>query len=544
MIEKLPSIPVFDGCFICGANHASWLLNSKPTHKAPNQPHFPFLRYQLQASTTKKIDCNGEYFVCNVCYFFLMQQWDSYEDNGTPLVKRLYWIKKSSDRCNLENLHNKYQVDNLTKNIKIEEKQKQQHQITRQVDSSQKKNPQNYETFFTCYLCSYQNEEQLSSIVYTVPQESPEVPFFNGIVREDDKNAVQKDGNKVLLCKECSLKLHEQWVEYHTNCVPVSERKYYLIEPTDRNNLKRVTCSLCHDQLSNENKELLYCKKASGNPYYPFLMNLSSEANTMSAGGFTFSCLGCKDFLFMQWNVFQKMAVPQEERVYRISLSQVPFLPTIVDREIQCLLCRTVNPGSKMKRVYCNPGANLHPGVDLKAISQSIKELGFYDENTGESFVCLSCFMILKNDWQQRCADLFAEGQQDFENSNIQYPQCCRICLKESIKLVDVYFKKQQDDSMPYFPSLVDLSDKNLEHTSIKACKFCQAALLSLWNRHYTHEEIINKVVHLDLFCCSQCERLVKKSTIAGPDFEDRIELLCKSCSGYSKVCFLYLSVW
>ena len=514
--------PVFDGCFVCGSNQQSWLLNSKPVNKAPSQPYFPFLKYQLQGATKNK-SSNEQCFVCNVCYLFLMQQWDSYERNGTPLVKRLYWTKKFSDGCNtLEGLENEHQVDPPKVNIPVE--------INRQVDSLKQ---QEILSLFTCYLCSYRNKEQLSSIVYTVPQESQEVPFFSGIVREEDKDAVQKDGNKILLCKECSSKLHEQWVEYHTNSVPVSERKYDVGAAPERGRLE-YSCCLCHDQLTSDTKQMLYYKEVSNEPYYPFLINLNSEDGSICPGGFTFCCLVCKDFLFMQWKVFEKMNVPQEERVYRISQSQAPFLPTVIHRDIQCLLCTTVSPVFEMKRVYCNPGANLHPGV---VDSRTIKGLEFYNEDTGESFVCLSCFEVLKHEWRLRCMGSFDLEKQDM--SNVECQQRCRICLEESVKLVDVYLKQQKDSSTPYFPNLVDLIEEDSGKDSIKTCRFCQAALLSQWDEHHSQDEIVSKVVHLDLFCCGQCARLVQKSAIARPqicDSEDVVNLVCDDCVSNSKV--------
>jgi hypothetical protein len=82
-------------CYVCGGPGAVLNLHTKPTSK---DAYFPFLGTHEQPNGARPPSKDGLVDCCNICYAFLQQQWESYERTHTPLVKRLYWLKRIDNR--------------------------------------------------------------------------------------------------------------------------------------------------------------------------------------------------------------------------------------------------------------------------------------------------------------------------------------------------------------------------------------------------------------------------------------------------------------
>ena len=70
----------YNNCFICGAKQTFWILNSKPSTGFPKKPFFPFIQHHPNRNNQQKLNTSKECYACNVCYFLLLQQWKSFEN--------------------------------------------------------------------------------------------------------------------------------------------------------------------------------------------------------------------------------------------------------------------------------------------------------------------------------------------------------------------------------------------------------------------------------------------------------------------------------
>ena len=527
----------YNNCFICGAKQTFWILNSKPSTGFPKKPFFPFIQHHPNRNNQQKLNTSKECYACNVCYFLLLQQWKSFENRKTPTVKRLYWMKTQFEFE--EDITNAISDSKFVSNV------------LSSLEATK---------LFTCYLCRFRDDENLSSIVYTVPQESAEVPFFSSIVRENDKERVEMNGGKVLLCKQCSSVLHQQWVDYQENDVPFTERKYFVGKESQI--MDKVEnfqqCFLCQKMIRNKEEQTLYIKLEKVNePYYPFLLNLRKpsfvESTSISIGKeLEFSCTACKEFLYSQWAVFNKMDVPQEERVYRIYQSQKPFTLSKFNHKVACLLCKETAHMNHMKRIYCNPGANLFTELkDRVSVYLNMKHDNlFYDGESGETFVCLPCFKDLLDRWKSKHGKKLSGI--DMNNNDIiikdinKEPEInspisqCPICQGKPNTFMSLLVTKPEND-LPYFPFLKSYIIGK-DSKSIETCQKCALALVSQWNNRRCSKD--NSLeFKTDLFWCVGCEK-----SLPNDDMEYRLEedsanteLRCTNCTKIleDKVCFL-----
>lgn len=576
----------FRCCFVCGAGQALWQLESKPPSEF-GEPFFPFLQYQIKApANAQQLDSQGRCLACNVCYLLLMQQWKSYEEKNTPFIQRLYWMKRPPEEYKdvLENSATFFSTNKLQSIVG--EGAVNRTPCNSNV-TSDKKSPKSNETtlvsslsnYFSCYLCSCNDILSSSCPVFVAPQKSKDTPFFTGILHDRDKQKVHEYGDKILLCKQCSSNLHRQWVEFEGNSIPYEERKYHIYIPSSlRGKSRSLSCYLCSHTLSEEHRHFLYCKQVPNVPFYPFLTNLYTPLNAMviDAHGYTSSCSSCALFLRQQWNVFESSKVAQEERVYRICPTQKPFLPTTLEKGVCCILCEVEQPLSNLKRLYCNPGANMHIGL-LESAFVKDSNIGFYDKETGETFVCTPCFDRLRRKWLESKERLFgvpvenkafiSNYREETEHNN------CDICNLPGDQLVHVFNKSDASKDSKLFFVLKQFSNSKKSSRGVASvCKPCyanaafqiksseEANLLALTagsGQHITTQEeddetMIEEKFDLRRFSCYMCKKSMrrfeilflrkdligkKKKECVGIEVDDQV-VVCTYCCKVYEVSF------
>ena len=87
-------------CYICGCNGGNWSLHTKENDNEKS-PYFPFLELIEKAEGANILN-DGRIDACTVCFSFLIQQWHSYEEIGTPIEKRNYWLKTIATGANID----------------------------------------------------------------------------------------------------------------------------------------------------------------------------------------------------------------------------------------------------------------------------------------------------------------------------------------------------------------------------------------------------------------------------------------------------------
>ena len=530
-------------CFICGASQAIWPLNSKPT--SDNKPFFPFLQYQKAPPNANNLGSDGICFSCNVCYLFLIQQWKSYEANRTPILKRLYWLKRPSDEyINPEDESDNSMVKTKRNSpvrsecgeLEIKNNYNRNSQlfvggnkgsVMKEIDFVDLNNEK-----ASCSLCSLNDRKSSMSYVFTTPQQSSGIPFYPDIIKEtyNDHNQVSIDG-RVLLCNKCTSKLHRKWLEFENNSIPVSDRKYSVYAPScSKEPIKLCACFMCSDILSQGRRQVLYCRSIERKAFYPFLKNLPTPYNAVpiTQEGFTYGCENCNSFLLKQWDVFEDSNVSQEERVYRIHPSQPPLLPSTVGigTTIACYICSKNNDLKNLKRVYCNSGSNMNLGF-LKSFPRN--KDGLFCEDTGETFVCLTCFAELRQHWVKYRSTLFNSDDTGHNQSGInkniykETNSVCELCfsLTPHIELSKLHITPSVtglQDEKPFFPTLEKI--KSNENTDpVSACQLCSLNLLKQWSAYENdNSSVLSKMerkYRIFYFLCYVCDKLIHNKDIS-----------------------------
>ena len=238
--------------------------------------------------------------------------------------------------------------------------------------------------------------------VFTISQSTKGVHFFTGlfITKEMDPS------KKILVCEECEHLLN-QWKTFEQSDVSVSKRKYILPNSHEKN--KHFNLSFICKNVLNEGSRKIYCKYQQIQPFFPFFEKHSLFINVLDVDldGFTLCCKKCSNFLSKQWNEFENLETPQQDRVYIFEELQPVILKSFFEKNVilTCYVFMKKKNISHMKRIYCNDGANTNLGF-LSNFTYHRSE-SFYVEDTGEIFVCLTCYEDLRQHWFKYRAALF-----------------------------------------------------------------------------------------------------------------------------------------
>lgn len=358
-----------DGCYICGAFNPNWHVYAKPQNNSTKEPFFPFLEYHQPTASARPIEKEtGKVAVCAVCFSFLTQQWRAFEDKETPIVKRIYWLKRpgfenseSFDKDFEQGFDLEEGIVNhvMSSSADVTTKDRHHSKVQSKSQSTAEQEPTEALLFTEkhgedsptepsnapkvpepcsvnkkmanlefCFVCSRQKPKEFMRSVHTRPQLKTETPFYPCLTKHNPAILAKKMDflGKVLVCEACQKFLFRQWQVFQKNNTPLSERQYQLRSdpslPRERQSqLSTMVCFICGvTQPATSGRFLYSCKHAPGDPYYPFLNKLKPPPGAMplTKQGLTRACSGCRKSLHRQWKEFEANHFPEDEREYRI----------------------------------------------------------------------------------------------------------------------------------------------------------------------------------------------------------------------------------
>ncbi|XP_076058744.1 uncharacterized protein LOC143035728 isoform X2 [Oratosquilla oratoria] len=92
MSQLLPS------CYVCGCPASAecpLLIRQQHLHHGGGvAPYFPFLESHEPPEGARPPSPGGRVQACFLCFSYLTQQWESYERDKVPPIKRIYWLKR------------------------------------------------------------------------------------------------------------------------------------------------------------------------------------------------------------------------------------------------------------------------------------------------------------------------------------------------------------------------------------------------------------------------------------------------------------------
>ena len=476
-------------CFVCGCEKAKWPIPSKPS--ACRQPFFPFLDFHKPQANTQRVETDGQYIVCNVCYAFLIQQWNSYEENGTPLSNRLYWVKHNRDAersCFDDSFYDKNEEDSqsICNSFSLEDGSNAasfQDSSSSESDSEpsvllpieqannleeegsnrereKQSDPKSIEDSH-CFVCRQPTAAASLKPVHTKPQLRKETPFYPTLASCNADAAIGEIDlqGRFLACIECNEKLLFQWHLYMQRGIPVSDRKYVLDESFDWD--KKSTCFVCGGDDESSMSELTCLKVHANEPYFPFLKNLREPpgAEPICSKGIIKCCSKCTSKILSQWFDYTEAKVPLYDQVYFISsktdaLPEKIHAPVSDEKDLVCLICQRNELRKYMKEVYSNPYANMDLSFleKIPKVSQS-----YFAKTLGQALVCIACYKSLVYQWKRFDSNDVPLDQREYKLQRYQgrdEKTVCEICTTpvERQEVCDTHILPEKNDKTPILP--------------------------------------------------------------------------------------------
>ena len=471
-------------CFICGASNANWPVYCR-SRNSEKMPFFPFLEYHEPAEGARPMDKeNGRVDSCTVCFSFLTQQWHAFEANETPVIKRIYWLKRSGPETSSEraqspvvgsqdrgeesvNNFNTIRVEELNPEQCMEVQSEEPSDVTAASFATANVNPISEDPvgpseensvvgsgsrrssgLETCYICSRQKPKEFMRSVHTRPQLKTETPFYPCLAKHAPPTmARQMDYlGKVLVCEACQKFLFRQWQVFQKNSTPLSERQYQLrsdpsLPREQQSQLSTMVCFICGVTQPATSGRFLYSRKhAPGHPYYPFLNNLATPEGAMplTKQGLTRACSGCRKSLIRQWKQFEAIGVDEEKREYRIR-NDVMVQPGASITEsaemmanIACYTCGQHCCEAALRPVHSKPNTNplkdnfYFPFLVSLKPPKDCRPL----DAEGRTFICMKCSKQLTIEWEE------------FEKQNVPQEERSYVvkALEEDTDILSVCF--------------------------------------------------------------------------------------------------------
>eukprot|EP00112_Aurelia_sp_Birch-Aquarium-sp1_P010383 Seg222.1 transcript_id=Seg222.1/GoldUCD/mRNA.D3Y31 product="hypothetical protein" protein_id=Seg222.1/GoldUCD/D3Y31 len=365
-------------CYVCGAGQAKWSIRSSPS-SAEGEPYFPFLEYHKPPRSSCRRNEEGDYIVCYVCFSFLLQQWNSYQENGTPPLKRLYWMRHSSSTSSgrEEGLNNNDSSFSNQSSMLFDEKQDLQlfeasplhlascqskYMATSSASSSSEgplfditsfqanplaSDPHNCRRNLepvkpsdkrleeedkpsdeltdqqACPICGIVKTLSQMQKIHTRPQLKQETPFYPSILNLfPEANHLMDTHGRILTCNNCCKVLVHQWKLFTQMGTPFAERKYLVNKKlVSEIELKTFVCFLCGQDERGQPCRLSCVEKMDGAPFYPFFKNLREPAGScqIDKDGIAECCVICAETLHDQWISFNTAHLSQYDHIYSIA---------------------------------------------------------------------------------------------------------------------------------------------------------------------------------------------------------------------------------
>lgn len=193
-------------CFVCGSKiTVTYKISAK--QRQNGEAYFPFLENHQPPAGFGQLGEDSSKSVCTVCYMFLLQQWEAYERQNTPAVKRLYWLKRCDD------------------------KQFAGAEYTSRASSHQSQIPQQCDQqTFVCFLCGAKHSQVSARFVYSRSHANgePYFPFLEETKPAKDASALDVHG-MTKVCIGCQRSLHRQWRAFDDSHV-ADELRVYTVD--------------------------------------------------------------------------------------------------------------------------------------------------------------------------------------------------------------------------------------------------------------------------------------------------------------------------
>ena len=366
-------------CYVCGSSGAVQSLFVRPFNK---NAYFPFLESHDPPKGSRGPSKEGVVDSCNICFMFLHQQWESYESNRTPIVKRLYWLKRVDNQpftgaemkiqgeyaaqmmglqyypntsgptspggYDDESVHNHSTMKGSYDRDQTFDSSKTALHLTGSSDAFLNDTAESLSALDTSNICVKEENDWSSSSCFLCNKEVPmqhlkavsdqyvseSEPFFPFL---QTFTAVRERERKYGVCGECWRSLEHQWCYFNAKQTPIAQRCYSfeLLKPQptkprvesprhdDAGNT--CVCYLCGQHYGRGAMKMLHtrpppAKNSKHSIYFEFVCDLKrpEHAQPLDQFGRVVTCRACYSYLQRQWQSYQQEGVPVDRRRFNL----------------------------------------------------------------------------------------------------------------------------------------------------------------------------------------------------------------------------------
>jgi len=368
-------------CFVCGSKGASNIIHVRP--HADGQPYFSFLESHIPPRGARRPNGSGVVNSCTVCFAFLNQQWDTFERSRTPLVKRLYWLKR---------------VDNGTftgAEMSVQGEYMAQLMGLHGIGAS------------PCGASLFGAGNQSGIPCGTVP--SPVSP--------EDCESIASDYANGALDLSVSPRKTERKGRKPRNSDVHAQRSVNSTRKKGNGALSdNVVCYICGVVCSLSLARFIYAlRQSSDEPYFPFVLALSAPPGAMpvTKTGVTRVCADCRKSLTRQWRVFESRCIAESDRTYRVGNCSMTVGVSKMSGTVSngkdyvkcnestvCYICAEPNLFSRMKWILTRSNGDSEMIFPFVAHLESPPQACAISSN-GLARICEICYHHLEKQWRQ-----------------------------------------------------------------------------------------------------------------------------------------------
>lgn len=366
-------------CFVCGCpNSATFMVRTKPN--GSSEPHFPFLEnHEPPVGCEVPSRSEGKVAACNLCYSFLVSQWDSHEQNNTPHSTRLYWLKRvdqgpyssGSDRHERSTEEMRHpemtsppervqERSSVLVQSDVSNSLKRPRSRSRDIHQGE---PLGTETGPTRSKVERSSPHHVDVVVRPETKEvergevEDEEPPEALDLRSSASVNREKDGERV------PSRNSVMSAESGSSSNPLGEMGsggILDLSMPDKNAAMEV-CYVCGDEYAKGTLSHIYAKPIQHGSFFPSLMlhPRPSRSRPMDSAGRVQACEVCMSHLLQQWTSHQLRNTPHAERHY--ALRKRPALQAYDPTTFFCYACGLEYPSSSLRLLYCRPNAESEP---------------------------------------------------------------------------------------------------------------------------------------------------------------------------------------
>lgn len=306
-------------CYVCGDEYKKGLLSFVITRPTGGKvPYYSSLVHHPRPPRSRPMDSAGRVQCCDECIAFLLSQWEQFERDNVLHSDRNFKLRKRNSQI----------VDSAT---------------------------------FVCYICALDYHSSHLQMIY-VRQNSENEPYYPQIeLHKPPPGASPISGGMVQVCSHCYKLTREKYQSIRAssssthfsspslNIIHHNPSHNHFEPPPKKRKSSRASVEILNDpdqSLDDDDKggtspadiECILCRRKftvhsfkylhsqgppiGDRPYFPFLRTLH---RLNDEGGFAYeddskgrvrACAMCNNSLINQWAIFQREAMPIENRNY------------------------------------------------------------------------------------------------------------------------------------------------------------------------------------------------------------------------------------